>query len=96
MNKDEDYSKLCTNAYSPGITYLSSCLTYTKKAANLNDTEKCNYCSENAIGRSGYNIACQYFSGPFVDKSHSCYGLPMDKCNSWTSDKNCCTKRCDD
>ena len=93
QRKKRGAQDLCHKAYSPGITYLSSCLNYTRIAA-LSDVEKCNYCATNVVGDSGYNTACQYFSGPFIDKSHKCYGKPINKCNEWTPDKKCCKILC--
>ena len=80
--------KLCHAAYPfSGMTYLASCLTYSK-FSSFPEEERCNKCSD-VIEQSGYNRACQYFSGPFADTEHPCYGEAMSKCTSWEIKKEC-------
>jgi hypothetical protein len=86
------YVQMCERVYKPGITYLTSCETYTKYA-DLSKEDKCNMCKK-YLGYSGYNKACQYFSGPFVDESDDCYGKAMDECKTWEPSDNCCDQGC--
>ena len=83
--------KLCDNAYKPGITYHTSCVNYCSASSNtaLLKTYKnmCNYCKNCKLSNSGYNTACQYFSGPFINPKNPNYGKKMP--DSWKSDPNC-------
>ena len=87
--------ELCNNAYPhhsshDPVTYYSACLNYCSVGLKNKGNKKylCDYCKKCALPFSGYNNACQYFSGPFIEKN-KCYGVPMSKCKSWASNPEC-------
>ena len=80
----------CKKNYDPksGMTYYSACLTYCSMGMhNKNKTKSCNYCKTCATERSGYNKACQYFSGPFIDSKSEYYNKKMPE--SWNPSPKC-------
>lgn len=92
--------KLCNNAYphhsqKDPVSYYSSCLDYCSVGLKNKGKKKylCNYCKNNALPFSGYNDACQYFSGPFIDdKENECVGYAMSKCTQWKPNPKCSQK----
>ena len=89
--------KLCKKAYpkhslNDPVTYYSACIDFCSVGLRNKYNKKylCNYCKKCVLPFSGYNDACQYFSGPFIDtENKKCYGVPMSKCTSWKSNPKC-------
>lgn len=87
---------LCNKAYPKHsshdpVTYYSACLNYCSTGFKHSKDKKylCNYCRDYALPYSGYNTACQYFSGKFIDKTDKCYGKTMSICSDFEWNPKC-------
>ena len=92
-NLDIDSCKdLCNKAYPKHpITYYAACLNYCSRGFKHKKNKKylCNYCKNNTLKYSGYNKACQYFSGKFIDQTDKCYSKAMSICSDFESNPKC-------